>query len=149
MVQIKAARKDDLRSKSKMVLRFCAHSLDLLSAYLPPYKTVMARYKTVKARSRPDVRQSSQARSRPNIRQSRPDTYKTVKARFRPEPYKTVKARHSLNVLPANLTKGIQPPMVQGWSTKIISIMEWTRTSRSLIKNSLSAYLPPPRHHRC
>ena len=36
------------------------------------------------------------------------------------------------------LEKGIQTPMTQGRSTKIISKMKWIRTSRLSIKNSLS-----------
>ena len=34
------------------------------------------------------------------------------------------------------LEKGIQPPMVQGRSTKTISMIEWIRTSRLSITNS-------------
>jgi len=34
--------------------------------------------------------------------------------------------------------KGIQTPMAQGRSTIIISMIKWIRTSRLLIKNSLS-----------
>ena len=40
-----------------------------------------------------------------------------------------------------NLEKGIETPMAQGWSTKIISKNEWVRTSRLSIKNSLSLAL--------
>ena len=36
------------------------------------------------------------------------------------------------------LEKGIQTPMAQGLSTKIISMIKWIRTSRLSIKNSLS-----------
>jgi len=36
------------------------------------------------------------------------------------------------------LEMGIQTPMAQGRSTKIISIIKWIRTSRLSIKNSLS-----------
>ena len=36
--------------------------------------------------------------------------------------------------------KGIQTPMAQGRSTKIISMMKWIRTSRFSIKNSLSSW---------
>ena len=43
------------------------------------------------------------------------------------------------------LEKGIQIPMAQGRSTKIISIIRWIRTSRLSINNSLSACLSEPR----
>jgi len=36
------------------------------------------------------------------------------------------------------LEKGIQTPMAQGRSTKIISMIKWSRTSRLSTKNSLS-----------
>ena len=36
------------------------------------------------------------------------------------------------------MEKGIQIPMAQGQSTKIMSTIEWIRTSRLSIKNSLS-----------
>ena len=36
------------------------------------------------------------------------------------------------------LEKGMQIPMAQGRSTRIISMMKWIRTSRLSIKNSLS-----------
>ena len=36
------------------------------------------------------------------------------------------------------MEKGIQTPMAQGRSTKIISMITWIRTSRLSIKNSLS-----------
>jgi hypothetical protein len=36
------------------------------------------------------------------------------------------------------LAKGIQTPMAQGQSTKIISTIKWIRTCRLSIKNSLS-----------
>ena len=38
-----------------------------------------------------------------------------------------------------HLEKGIHTPMAQGRSTKIISMIEWIRTSRLLTKKSLSA----------
>ena len=38
-----------------------------------------------------------------------------------------------------NLEKGGQTPMAQSRSTKIMSIIKWIRTSRLLIKKSLSA----------
>ena len=38
------------------------------------------------------------------------------------------------------LKKGIQAPVAQGRSTKIISMIEWTRTSRLSIKISLSLF---------
>ena len=44
------------------------------------------------------------------------------------------------------LEKGIQIPMAQGRSTKIISMIKWIRTSRLSIKNSLSAVF---RRHTC
>ena len=37
------------------------------------------------------------------------------------------------------LEKGIQTPMAQGRSTKIISMIKWVRSSRLSVKNSLSA----------
>ena len=37
------------------------------------------------------------------------------------------------------LEKGIQTPMAQGWSAKIISMIKWIRTSRLSMKNSLYA----------
>ena len=37
------------------------------------------------------------------------------------------------------LDKGIQTPMAQGRSAKIVSMIKWIRTSRLLIKNSLCA----------
>ena len=37
------------------------------------------------------------------------------------------------------MKQGIQPPMAQGRSTKIIWMIKWIRTSRLSIKNSLSA----------
>ena len=38
----------------------------------------------------------------------------------------------------SDLEKGIQTPMAQGRSTKIISMIRWIRTSRLSMKNSLS-----------
>ena len=40
--------------------------------------------------------------------------------------------------------KGIQTPMAQGRSTKIISMIKWIRTSRPSIKNSVSRCTGPP-----
>ena len=40
------------------------------------------------------------------------------------------------------MAKGIQTLMAQGWSTKIISMLEWIRTSRLSIENSISLYQP-------
>ena len=37
---------------------------------------------------------------------------------------------------------GIQTPMAQGWSSKILSTIKWSRNSRLSIKNSLSLCLP-------
>ena len=37
------------------------------------------------------------------------------------------------------LEEGIQIPMAQGRSTKIISMIQWIRSSRLSIKNSLSS----------
>ena len=45
--------------------------------------------------------------------------------------------RVQTRVLPAGCA-GIQTPMVQGRSTKIISMIRWIRTSRLTIQNSLS-----------
>jgi len=42
------------------------------------------------------------------------------------------------------LEKGIQTPMAQGRSTKIVSMIKWIRTSRLSIKNSLSETQVPP-----
>jgi len=47
------------------------------------------------------------------------------------------------------LEKGIQTPMAQGRSTKIISMIKWIRTSRLSIKNPLSLHVLPVRMYVC
>ena len=44
----------------------------------------------------------------------------------------------SLTKIHGYLEKGMQTPMAQGRSTKIMSMIKWIRTGRSSIKNSLS-----------
>jgi len=45
---------------------------------------------------------------------------------------------YAQNIRKVDLKKGIQTPMARGRSTENMSVMRWTRTSWSSIKNSLS-----------
>ena len=52
----------------------------------------------------------------------------------------TVSSIHSCDLvwMSGHLEKGIQPPMAQGRSTKIITMIKWIRANRLSIKNSPS-----------
>ena len=51
----------------------------------------------------------------------------------------------SITIMGTYMEKGIQTPMAQGWSTKIISMIEWIRTIRLSMKNTVNR----EHHHHC
>ena len=67
------------------------------------------------------------------MRQSRPD----YGPDFQVNPFKLLSLSRRGRYIAGHQKKGIQAPMAQGRSTKVISMIKWIRTNRLSIKNSL------------